>query len=137
MLVSRSSRPRSKIFSISRYPSRSGRLMPIRRVRRWPRRMARARFSSICMVAAVPIMGSWNTRPIYLARLCSGRLVTSAPPMEIVPRSAVHTPATALSRVDLPAPLPPMTVTNWPSSMWRSTPRRAVFSLTVPGLKVL
>ena len=25
---------------------------------------ARARFSSICIVAAVPIMGSWNTRPM-------------------------------------------------------------------------
>ncbi len=27
-------------------------------------RAARARFSSICMVAAVPIMGSWKTRPM-------------------------------------------------------------------------
>ena len=32
--------------------------MPMRRVRGLPRRAARARFSSICMVAAVPVMGS-------------------------------------------------------------------------------
>ena len=48
-----------------------------------------------------------------------------------------QTPATALSMVDLPAPLPPMTVTKSPSSSVRSRPLRATFSLTVPALKVL
>ena len=42
-------------------------------------------FSSICIVAAVPIMGSWNTRPMYLARLCSGIWVRSTPPTEMLP----------------------------------------------------
>ena len=31
--------------------------------RQEPRRAARARFSSTFMVAAVPVMGAWNTRP--------------------------------------------------------------------------
>ncbi len=101
-----------------------------------PRRAARARFSSICMVAAVPIMGSWNTRPMYWARLNSARPVTSTPPMVMVPESTGNTPAMALSMVDFPAPLPPMTVTKSPSSMVRFKPWRATFSLTVPGLKV-
>ena len=89
------------------------------------------------MVAAVPIMGSWKTRPMYRARLCSGREVTSMPSMAMVPESTGHTPATALRRVDLPAPLPPMTVTKSPSARVRETPFRARFSLMVPGLKVL
>jgi len=42
-----------------------------------------------------------------------------------------------LSIRDLPAPLPPITVTNSPSSMVRSTPRKAVFSLAEPLLYVL
>ena len=74
---------------------------------------------------------------MYLARLCSARWVTSTPSMVMVPASTGHTPATAFRRVDLPAPLPPMTVTKSPSFKWRDTPFKAVFSLTVPALNVL
>src|SRR5699024_7489735 len=74
---------------------------------------------------------------MYLARWCSLRRVTSAPSIMILPSSTGQTPATAFSMVDLPAPLPPMTVTKSPSFRWRDRPFRAVFSLTVPGLKVL
>ena len=110
--------------------------MPQRRPRRCPRRLARARFSSICMSAAVPRMGSWNTRPRYLARLGSDRREMSSPSNSIVPESSGYTPAIILSRVDLPAPLPPMTVTKSPSARVRSTPVRARFSVTVPRLNV-
>ena len=61
--------------------------MPHFNPRGWPRRAASARFSSICIVGAVPIMGSWNTRPKNAARLCSGSLVTSCPSMVMVPES--------------------------------------------------
>src|SRR5574344_2808958 len=71
-----------------------------------------------------------------LARLNSGRWVTSVPPIEMVPASTGKVPATAFSMVDLPAPLPPMTVQKSPSFSVRLTPRRACFSLTVPALKV-
>src|SRR5699024_9585203 len=73
----------------------------------------------------------------YLARLCSGRRVMSWPSIRMRPISIGQTPATALSIVDLPAPLPPMTVTKSPSSSVSSRPLRATFSLTVPGLKVV
>src|SRR5699024_899291 len=137
LLVMRSSRPRSSVLTSSRNSARSLAEMPVRSVRGWPRRRARARFSSMPMVAAVPIIGSWNTRPMYLARLCSGRRVMSLPSIRILPMSMGQTPATALSMVDLPAPLPPMTVTKSPSSSVRSRPLRATFWLTVPALKVL
>ena len=111
--------------------------MPQPRPRRFPRRAASARFSSICMVAVVPVIGSWNTRPRNDARLNSGSPVTSTPSMRIEPSSTGHVPATALSMVDFPAPFPPITVTKSPSSSFRFTPLRACFSLIVPGLKVL
>ena len=44
------------------------------------------------MVAAVPIMGSWNTRPMNLARLCSGSLVTFVPSMVTLPSSTLPHP---------------------------------------------
>ena len=110
--------------------------MPFFRVLLSPRRRARARFSSMPIVAAVPFMGSWNTRPRKAARLCSGYLVTLTPSMRICPSSTFQVPAMALRRVDFPAPFPPMTVTKSPSFKVRSSPFRACFSLTVPGLKV-
>ena len=58
LAVRRSSSPRPSGFKSCLYSSRSSRVMPVRRVRGWPRRLARARFSSICMVAAVPVIGS-------------------------------------------------------------------------------
>ena len=67
----------------------------------------------------------------------SGRSVTSMPSRNTSPESTCNVPAVALSMVDLPAPLPPMTVTNSPSRSVRLRPFRAVFALTVPGLKVL
>ena len=51
--------------------------------RRRPRRAARARFSAIDMSGAVPLNGFWKTRPISLARRCSGQRVTSWPAMRI------------------------------------------------------
>ena len=85
----------------------------------------------------MPIIGSWNTRPMKAARLCSGRFVTSAPSISTLPESTKNVPAVALSIVELPAPLPPMTVTKSPSLSVTLRPLRAVFALIVPGLKVL
>ena len=85
----------------------------------------------------MPIIGSWNTRPMNAARLCSGRFVTSEPSMMTLPESTKNVPAVALSIVDLPAPLPPMTVTKSPSFSVRLRPFSAVLALMVPGLKVL
>ncbi len=46
-------------------------------------------------------------------------------------------PATALRSVDLPDPLDPMTLTNWPAGRERSTPLSATISLAVPAKKTL
>ena len=81
-----------------------------------PRRIARIKFSSICILPAVPTIGSWNTRPMYLARLYSGIFVTSILLMVILPSSTGNTPAMEFSNVLLPAPLPPITVQKSPSS---------------------
>ena len=59
------------------------------------------------------------------------------PSMEIYPSSTGQTPAIAFKVVDLPAPLPPITVTKSPSFKVRLTPSSATFSLMVPGLNVL
>ena len=74
---------------------------------------------------------------MYCARTCSGMPVTSVPSMTTLPSSTGQTPATALSIVLLPAPLPPMTVTKSPGLRCRSMLLSAFFSLIVPGLKVL
>ena len=74
------------------------------------------------MLPAVPTIGSWNTRPIYLARLYSGILVTSMSLIVIEPSSTGNTPAMEFSNVLLPAPLPPITVQKSPSSNRRSIP---------------
>ena len=136
MLVMRNSRPSSRILSCSWYCARSFWEIPERRVRWFPLLDANARFSSICILAAVPVMGSWKTRPRYLARLYSGSLVTSIPSIVMFPSSTEKTPATALSMVDFPAPFPPITVTKSPSSSLRDKPFSAVFSLIVPALNV-
>ena len=135
--VSLSSRPRPRIFRSSLYSSRSALVIPERRRRDFPRRFASARFSSIPIVAAVPVIGSWNTRPRYVARLCSESFVTSILSIRICPSSTGQVPATAFSIVDLPAPFPPITVTKSPSFSFRFRPFNARFSLMVPGLKVL
>ena len=57
--------------------------------------------------------------------------------MMTVPESTKTGPAVALSIVDWPAPLPPMTVTKSPSFSVRLRPFSAVLALMVPGLKVL
>ena len=71
--------------------------------------------------------GVLKTRPMNCARLYSGIPVTSSPPMKIEPASTGQTPATAFSSVDLPAPLPPMTVTKSPSASSRLRSRMACF----------
>ena len=72
---------------------------------------------------------NWNTMPMCLrrmrARSSSLRPVISSPAIVIVPSSATSRPAMRLSSVDLPQPDGPMTATNSPAAMSRSTPRRA------------
>ena len=45
-------------------------------------------------------------------------------------------PLMALRKVDLPAPLLPITVTNSPSAILKLMPRKAGFSIGVPALNV-
>ena len=45
-------------------------------------------------------------------------------------------PLMAFKNVDLPAPLEPITVTNSPSLIFKLKPRKAGFSIGVPGLNV-
>ena len=59
------------------------------------------------------------------------------PSMVMEPLSTGHTPAMALSMVDLPAPLPPITVTKSPGLRVSERFCSAFFSFIVPGLKVL
>ena len=101
-----------------------------------PRPAARARFSAIERPGDVPASGSWNTRPISLARRCSGQPLSSRPASRMVPASMGNAPATALSVVLLPDPLVPITTTKLPGSIASSRPRRARTSSGVPGLKV-
>ena len=131
-----SSRPKPSSLSFSRYSSLSC-LETIHFNRRFsPRRIAMARFSSIHISGAVPIMGSWKTRPMSLARRYSGRPVMSSPASTIEPLSTGQTPAIAFRTELFPAPLLPMTVTKSPSFRWRLRLSSAFFSLMVPGLKV-
>jgi len=60
----------------------------------------------------------------------------SSPSISILPLSTFCSPETALRKVDLPAPLEPMTVTNCPVGISSDMPRRAWVSIGVPGLKV-
>src|SRR5262245_23431087 len=55
----------------------------------------------------------------------------------MVPASTGKLPATALSNVDFPDPLVPITITQEPSSIVRSIPQSAFTSFEVPGLNVL
>ena len=89
------------------------------------------------MLGAVPLKGFWKTRPMSVARRCSGQRVTSWPARRMLPRSTRNVPATAFSSVDLPEPFVPMTMTNEPGSMVRLTPCSARTSFGVPGWKVL
>ena len=67
------------------------------------------------MLGAVPLKGFWKTRPMSLARRCSGQAVMSSPASRICPWSSGKLPATALSSVDFPEPLPPRISTKAPS----------------------
>src|SRR5919108_5513154 len=55
----------------------------------------------------------------------------------MAPSSTGKLPATALSKVDLPDPFVPITITQDPSSRVRSTPQSAFTSFDVPGFNVL
>ena len=72
---------------------------------------------------------NWNTMPMCLrrirARSSSVRPVMTSPSIVIVPSSGTSRPATRFSSVDLPQPDGPITATNSPAAMSRSTPRRA------------
>ena len=132
----RFSSPSCSMLSLSRNSSRSGRFNAMPKPRWAPRRQARAMFSSMVRASQVPAIGSWKTRATRSERCQAERRVTSAASMWIVPRSTIRSPLTAFRKVDLPAPLEPMTVTNWPVGMVRSSPRSTRFSIGVPGLKV-
>src|SRR5690606_32037602 len=81
--------------------------------------------------------GSWNTRATRSARSHTGFRVTSTPSSSIVPVSTGKSPDIAFRNVDLPAPLEPMTVTNWPVGISSDRPRSARVSIGVPALKVI
>ena len=85
------------------------------------------------MSGAVPARGSWKTRPMTRLRTCSRCLVTSSPPSTTLPAVSGKVPATAFMSVDLPEPLEPMMLTNWPAGTCRSMPASATTSLAVPG----
>ena len=85
--VSLVSRPKSRLLSTSIYSSFSFLVTPNFNPLCCPLLLASARFSRICISAAVPFIGSWKTLPIYLALLCSGSFVTSIPSTVIVPQS--------------------------------------------------
>lgn len=133
----RFSRPRPRVARLSRKPSRIDACTALPRPRPVPRRCARAMFSSMVRSSQVPAMGSWNTRATRLARAQTGLRVTSSSSIRICPLSIGRSPDTALRKVDLPAPLEPITVTNWPAGMSSDRPRRARVSMGVPGLKVI
>src|SRR4029453_11482047 len=71
------------------------------------------------------------------ARRCSGQLVTSRVPTRIRPASTGKEPAIAPSRLDLPEPLLPITITNDPGAPSRSMPWGARPSFAGPDAKVL
>ena len=80
----RSSSPISNCASLSRKNSRSCRdIVP----NHPPLPEASARFSSMVMPGAVPLMGSWNRWPMAAALLCMGSQVMSLPSRVMVPLS--------------------------------------------------
>ncbi len=135
--ASRFSRPSFRIDSFSRNSSRSVLFSERWKPRFAPRFQASAMFSSMVSASQVPAIGSWNTRATWSARCQADLAVTSWPSMRIEPLSTIRSPLTALRKVDLPAPLLPMTVTNCPVGIVRSSPRSTGFSIGVPGLKVI
>lgn len=79
-----------------------------------PRSSASSMFSATVIEAAVPFIGSWKTRATRLARLCTGKAVTSSPLMRIFPESSISAPEMAFSMLLLPAPFEPMTMAKLP-----------------------
>ena len=71
------------------------------------------------------------------ALLCSTILLTSFPSIKISPPSSENEPASALRKVDFPAPFPPRIVIKSPSLISRLTFFNACCSLIVPGKNVL
>ena len=132
----RFSRPSFSVARLSRNCPRYCFFTALVRPRLWPRLMASARFSSMDRFSQVPARGSWNTRATRAARLWVGRRVTSRLSTIIWPLSTMTSPARAFRKVDFPAPLLPMTVTNSPWFTVRLMPRRAGFSSGVPLPKV-
>src|SRR5450830_1507031 len=135
--VRRFSRPRLRMDSLARNSSRILRLMAKPKPRRLPRAIASAMFSSIVSASQVPAIGSWNTRATIPARSQACFFVTSTPSISMLPESTSRSPEIALRKVDLPAPLEPITATNCPVGISRSRPRKAGFSIGVPGLNVI
>ena len=85
--------------------------------------MANAKFSSTDRRTAVPILGSWKTRLIFFERRVTECLVISSSFKNICPSSIGNVPATLFSKVDLPAPFPPIIVTNSPGAKLKLIPR--------------
>ncbi len=116
--------------ALSPMPSRSSRsrarVSAIFRLR--PAMIAgRATFSSTVMPSSR--LKNWKTRPTWLRRIrassSSVRPVTSSPATVISPSSAISSPATRFSSVDLPQPEGPIRATNSPAPTVRFTPRNA------------
>jgi len=100
--------------------------------RRLPRIEASARFSSIDSAPQLPAKGSWKTRATSPARAAVVLRDTSVWPIVTRPDVGRTSPARTPSRVDLPAPLEPITVTKEPDSIVRLTFFSACFCNGVP-----
>ena len=113
LMPSRSSRSRARVSAIFR--------------RRPAITAGRATFSRTVMPSSR--LKNWKTSPMWRrrsrARSSSLRPVTSSPATLISPSSAVSSPATRFSSVDLPQPEGPIRATNSPLATFRSTPRSA------------
>lgn len=112
----RSSRPSPSVARRSRMVCRRVRLLARPSPRRWPRLIARAMLSSTLSSGAVPTRGSSRTRAINPARLWSAQRLTLRPVSVTVPIVGRAVPAMTWTRLLLPAPFDPTTVTNSPTN---------------------
>jgi len=103
----------------------------------WPRLVANNKFSATVILGAVPILGSWNTWAIYLARLTSDNLVKSWLFRTTWPEVVFNDPLITFNKVDLPAPFVPSNVTKSPFSKVKFKSFKILFSSGVPIFTVV